>query len=138
MAFLPINPKDWICPAGHRRVLFAHPVTEMRLLRCPDCDEQEIHKWLSGPGGADETTQAQCAGGPERTMTIQQLLVAITDAVTSMTPEEKAEFRKALDGEQAEQDDEWMAHHWHNRRNPDVLSLNDSDYKFLREMKVKP
>lgn len=102
---------------------------------CDKCNQ--AHDVLIFYALKNELLCLSCAGGPERTMTIQQLLVAITDAATSMTPEEKAEFRKALDGER-EQDDQWMAHHWHNRRNPDVLSLDDSDYKFLRELKVKP
>lgn len=121
-----------------RAFLFYAPNNESNEFLCLECAQQTIQETLVV--FHDVITSMIERKEPEplpHSMTIRQLLAAITDAATSMTPEEKAEFRKVLDGERAEQDGEWMAHHWRNRRNPDVLSLDDSDYKFLREMKVK-
>jgi hypothetical protein len=52
--FLPIHPKDWVCRApgrkDHYRVLFCHPVTGRRKLRCPDCQSEEIQSWFRSSG----------------------------------------------------------------------------------------
>jgi hypothetical protein len=43
--------KDWLCQAegrkDHYRVLFRHPVTGLRLLKCPHCQSEEIRAWLA-------------------------------------------------------------------------------------------
>jgi hypothetical protein len=65
MAFLPIKRESWTCRApgreDHYRVLYRHPVTELRMLRCPTCDNDEIVRWLASPGHIpDPLTSVMC------------------------------------------------------------------------------
>jgi hypothetical protein len=65
MAYLPIKASDWTCRAPgrepHRKILFMHPRSGLRLLRCPDCDHEEIVRWFASPGDVpDPLTAASC------------------------------------------------------------------------------
>jgi hypothetical protein len=49
--------KDWLCQAegrkDHYRVLFRHPATGLRVLRCSTCQSEEIRAWLSAAPNYD-------------------------------------------------------------------------------------
>ena len=49
--YLPIHPSHWICRApgreDHWRILYKHPVSGLRYLKCPVCDNDEIVEWLA-------------------------------------------------------------------------------------------
>ena len=74
--FLPIA-KDWFCGAGHMRVLFRHPRTGLRMLRCPDCDGVEIVNWLSADANVLKLNEADI-----RFLT--EMRVSTKDAGTSL------------------------------------------------------
>ena len=62
---LPISWRDWLCRApgreDHRKVLWTHPLSGLRLLRCLECDADEIRSWLASSGNVpDPLTQASC------------------------------------------------------------------------------
>jgi uncharacterized Zn finger protein (UPF0148 family) len=100
---------------------------------CDKCGK--VHGVLVFYALSNELLCLSCAGGPERTMTIQQIVAELADALAAMSDAEKAEARKTLDAAFAP-----MKVVVADAPNPNVnvLELTNADYQFLREMKVRP
>ncbi len=101
---------------------------------CDKCGK--VHDVLVFFALRNELLCLSCAGGPERTMTIQQIVAELADALAAMSDAEKAAIIKTLDAAFSPMNKVVVADA--PNPNPNVLPLNDSDYELLREMRIKP